>query len=138
LIGRIGERQALIFEYSGLLLVFCGYALVESRWLVTLIYIVNQLFFAFAISVKTYFQKIAAPEDISATAGVSFTINHIAAVAIPAAFGLIWLHSPALVFWLGAGMALISLLLALLVPRHPAPGCETCFSQRPPSIPPLA
>jgi hypothetical protein len=125
LIARIGERRALILEYAGLIAVFAGYAIVEDhRWAAGL-YIVDHLFFAFAIAIKTYFQKIADPKDIASTAGVSFTINHIAAVGIPAAFGFIWLDDPGLVFWIGAGMACISLLLALLVPRHPDQGNET-------------
>ncbi len=129
LIGRFGERNTLLLEYGGLVLVFCGYALVSSPGSAAVLYVIDHLFFAFAISIKTYFQKIAASEDISATAGVSFTINHIAAVGIPALFGLIWLKSPALVFWLGAGMAAVSLLLSLLIPRHPDRGNETCLSR---------
>ncbi len=78
-----------------------------------------------AIALKTYFQKIAEPKDIASTAGVSFSINHIAAVVIPAAFGLLWLVSPALVFFLGAAMATVSLLLSLLIPEQPQPGRET-------------
>jgi len=134
LIARFGERNTLIFEYSGLILVFCGYALVKSAWFAAALYIIDHLFFALAISIKTYFQKIAAAEDISATAGVSFTINHIAAVGIPALFGLIWLTSPALVFYLGAGMSLVSLLLSLLVPRHPEPGQETRLKKQPAQV----
>ena len=127
LIARFGERNALLLEYSGLIVVFCGYALVHTGWLAAGFYILDHLFFALAISLKTYFQKIADPSDISSTAGVSFTINHIAAVGIPVLFGLIWLSSPALVFWLGAAMALVSLGLSLLIPRYPEPGNETCL-----------
>ena len=129
LIGHIGERNALLIEYTGLALVFCGYALVETSSLAAGLYVVDHLFFALAISLKTYFQKIAAPEDIASTAGVSFTINHIAAVIIPACFGLIWLQSHALVFFLGAFMAATSLLLAGFIPRSPKQGQETRFSQ---------
>ncbi|MEJ1382513.1 MAG: MFS transporter [Candidatus Sedimenticola sp. (ex Thyasira tokunagai)] len=125
LIGRIGERNALLFEYGGLILVFCGYALVEQANVAAGLYILDHLFFAMAIALKTYFQKIAEPKDIASTAGVSFSINHIAAVVIPAAFGLLWLVSPALVFFLGAAMATVSLLLSLLIPEQPQPGRET-------------
>lgn len=125
LIGRFGERKALVLEYTGLILVFLGYALVETGWFAAGLYVLDHLFFALAISLKTYFQKIAAPEDIASTAGVSFTINHIAAVGIPVIFGLIWLESHALVFYLGAAMAVVSLLLSLLIPRNPEPGRET-------------
>ena len=46
----------------------------------------------------------------------------------PVLLGLLWLVSPAAVFLLAAAMAGISLCLALLIPRHPAPGRETIFS----------
>ena len=82
------------------------------------------MFFAMAIAIKTYFQKIADPADIASTAGVSFTINHIAAVIIPASFGLIWLVDPSLVFWLGALIAILSLLLSRNIPNSPSPGNE--------------
>jgi len=55
---------------------------------------------------------------------VAFTINHIAAVVIPALFGLVWLVSPAAVFLMGSGMALISLLLARNIPMAPSEGNE--------------
>ena len=130
LIGRIGERKALLIEYSGLILVFCGYALVPHGGLAAGLYVLDHLLFAMAITLKTYFQKIAAPEDIASTAGVSFSINHIAAVVIPATFGLLWLVSPALVFYCGAGMALGSLLLSLLIPENPGRGRETVISKK--------
>ncbi|MCU7812271.1 MAG: MFS transporter, partial [Candidatus Thiodiazotropha sp. (ex Notomyrtea botanica)] len=125
LIGRIGERRALLLEYAGLVLVFLGYAVVESATVAAGLYILDHLFFAMAIALKTYFQKIAAPEDIASTAGVSFSINHIAAVIIPALFGVIWLTSPSLVFFAGAAMAIISFSFALLVPEEPAEGRES-------------
>ncbi|MEW8148752.1 MAG: MFS transporter [Candidatus Thiodiazotropha endolucinida] len=128
LIGRIGEHRALLIEYAGLILVFCGYAVVETAWIAAGLYIIDHLFFAMAIALKTYFQKIAAPEDIASSAGVSFSINHIAAVVIPALFGIIWLSSPALVFYAGAAMAAVSFALSLLVPEIPAMGRESRFA----------
>jgi nitrate/nitrite transporter NarK len=128
LVGRIGERNALLIEYAGLILVFSGYALVEQAEMAAGLYVLDHLFFAMAIALKTYFQKIAAPQDIAATAGVSFSINHIAAVVIPASFGLLWLTSPELVFYAGAAMALVSLLLSLLIPDAPEAGREHRFS----------
>ena len=125
LIGKWGERRSLIFEYCGLIAIFLTYALVDNPWLAAFIYILDHAFFAMRIALKTYFQKIANPADFAPTAGVAFSINHIAAVAIPAGFGLIWLVSPALVFILGAVMAAVSLGLALLVPHMPCRGYET-------------
>jgi MFS family permease len=124
MIGIIGERRALIIEYMGLIAIFIGYALVENANIAVGLYILDHLFFAMAIAQKTYFQKIADPADIASTAGVSFTINHIAAVVIPVMFGVLWLQSPALVFYIGAAMAVLSLLLAFNVPEKPQSGCE--------------
>lgn len=110
-IGRIGERKALSLEYGGLILVFIGYALVDDEILAAALYVIDHLFFALAIALKTFFQKIADPKDIASSSGVSFTINHIAAVVIPVLFGILWLTNPALVFYLGAGFAFLSFCL---------------------------
>jgi hypothetical protein len=123
-ITRFGERLALTLEYSGLVIIFTAYAFVEVAWLAATLFILDHMLFSMAIAIKSYFQKIADPADIASTAGVSFTINHVAAVVIPATFGLMWLVSPAFVFLAGAGMAVISLVLARLVPNHPADGNE--------------
>jgi hypothetical protein len=131
LIARVGERKALVFEYLGLIGVFTAYAFVENATVAAGLYVVDHLFFALAIAIKTYFQKIADPADIASTAGVSFTINHIAAVVIPAAFGFLWLASPAAVFLAGSAMACCSLILALNVPRHPRPGEEVLVGRVP-------
>jgi len=124
LIGKIGERSVLRFEYIGLIVIFICYGLVESANLAAALYVIDHLFFALAIAIKTYFQKIAQPEDIAASAGVSFSINHIAAVVIPALLGMLWILQPAWVFYIGAGFASCSLLLAMLIPDQPAQGNE--------------
>ncbi|PWQ97356.1 MFS transporter [Leucothrix arctica] len=125
LIRFIGERQTLTLEYVGLIIVFIGYALVESAAWAIVLYILDHLFFAMAIALKTYFQKIADPADIAPTAGVSFSISHIAAVVVPVVFGYIWLVSPSAVFYAGAAMAAVSLILARMVPVKPEQGMET-------------
>jgi len=105
--------------------VFAAYALVDTAWLAVVLYILDHLFFSMAIAIKTYFQKIADPADIAATSGISFTINHIAAVLLPAALGLVWVIQPGLVFVIGAGIAVLSLVLTQLIPTVPAMGQET-------------
>ncbi|MEE4239429.1 MAG: MFS transporter [Anderseniella sp.] len=136
LVARFGERLAMVVEYSGLGLIFLLYAGLFifdwGPWVAGALYITNHLFFALALAIKTYFQKIADPGDIAPTAAVAFTINHIAAVFLPAALGYLWLTSPTTVFFLAAGMAFVSLGLSLLVPRHPEPGNETLLARRVP------
>lgn len=132
-LGRYGERNVMGFEYIGLTLVFLAYGgLYWFGWGIVIaggLYILDQLFFALSFSLKTYFQKIADPRDIAPTAAVAFTINHIAAVFLPAGLGYLWATSPDYVFVLGAGMALFAFGLICLIPRHPEPGNETVFSR---------
>ena len=118
-IAQCGERKALTFEYFGLIVVFTAYAFVDTAWVAVILYLVDHIFFSMAIAIKTYFQKIADPADMASQAGVSFSINHIAAVFIPVTFGFLWLISPSLVFLVGAGISALSLLLARLIPENP-------------------
>ena len=128
LISRVGERMALTFEYIGLIFVFVAYGLVENATLAAALYVLDHMFFAMAIAISTYFQKIADPKDMASSAGVSFTISHIAAIVIPAALGLVWIWSHALVFYCGAAFALMSLVATQFIPRDPQPGNETTQS----------
>ena len=133
-VGVFGERRALLFEYAGLVMVFLAYGGVYFfGWGVLIaagLYVIDHIFFALALALKTYFQKIADPQDIAPTAAVAFTINHIAAVFLPAGLGYLWLVSPAAVFIAAAAMASISFILAMLIPRHPSKGHETVFQHR--------
>jgi hypothetical protein len=97
---------------------------------VSLLYILDHIFFSMAIALKSYLKKIADPADIASTAGVSFSINHIAAVVLPIALGLVWIYSPALVFIVGAGIAMMSLVLSQMVPSQPEQGRETIYSNQ--------
>lgn len=133
IVARYGERNALVFEYAGLVCVFLAYGGVYFfDWgfaVAAALYVIDHMFFGLALAMKTYFQKIGDPGDIAPTAAVAFTINHIAAVFLPVLLGLMWLVSPAAVFFLAAAMAGVSLILATLIPRHPEAGNETIFSR---------
>ncbi|MDX5401632.1 MAG: MFS transporter [Rhodobacterales bacterium] len=132
-VARWGERKALGVEYLGLVCVFLGYGgIYWFGWgvmMAAFLYVADHVFFAMALALKTYFQKIADPRDIAPTAAVAFTINHIAAVFLPASLGYLWLVSPSSVFVLAAAMAGVSFSLAMLIPRHPEPGNETIFAR---------
>ena len=130
-VARYGERNALAVEYFGLAVVFFAYGgIYIFGWGILIaasLYILDHLFFALALAIKTYFQKIADPQDIAATAAVAFTINHIAAIFLPVSLGFLWLISPFLVFCTAGTLAICSLVLALLIPREPRKGKETIF-----------
>lgn len=123
-----GERRSIVIEHAGLFAVFALYALVNDAWIAAALFMLDNAFFAMSIAHRTYFQKIGDPEDMAPTAGVAFSINHIAAVFIPIPLGLLWDRDYTMVFWVGSGIALVGLLFAFLVPRDPARGQETTLS----------
>jgi predicted MFS family arabinose efflux permease len=130
LIIRWGERRALLLEYTALIGLFVAYAFVSHPWVAVGLFVIDNVLFALAIAIRTYYQKIADPADMANSSGVSSTINHIAAVFLPAALGFVWLTSPSAVFLIGAGFACCSLACAMLVPASPAPGNEVVWLRR--------
>ena len=73
-----------------------------------------------SIAIRTYFQKVADPRDIAPSMAVGFTINHIAAVVLPAIGGVLWMVDYRIPFVAGAGMAMISLIAVQQI-RVPSP-----------------
>ena len=107
---RFGERKVLSLEYISLVFIFIAYATTDSKWLVAALFILDHIFFNFAIAIRTYFQKVGDPRDIAPSMAVGFTINHIAAVFLPALGGYLWVMDYRIPFFGGAAMAFISLL----------------------------
>ena len=138
-LAKYGERRMFMVEHFGVACVFMAYGGIYSfGWGAAIgatLYVLDHMFFAMAFSLKTYFQKIGDPADMAPTAAVAFTINHIAAVFLPAALGYLWVSSPETVFGLATLMAFATLALAFLVPYDPGPGNETIFSARSLPIP---
>jgi MFS family permease len=114
---RFGERKVLSLEYASLVVIFMAYALTDSKWVVALLYILDHIFFNFAIAIRTYFQKVGDPRDIAPSMAVGFTINHIAAVFLPALGGFLWVVDYRIPFFGGAAMAFISLLAVQAIDR---------------------
>ncbi|MDD3343492.1 MAG: MFS transporter [Sulfurospirillaceae bacterium] len=115
LIERFGEKLSLRFEYISIITIFILYGFVQTKAMAIGLYILDNLFFTIAIALKTYFQKIADPKDIAVTSGVGFAINHIAAVSLPFTLGIVWMYSNSAVFFIGAAIGCISLMLTFLI-----------------------
>ena len=128
LVERIGERKALTLEYIGLIIIFLSYAVVDNMNIALVLYILDNIFFSISFAINTYFQKIADPADIASTSGISFTINHIAAVLLPALLGLVWIENHGAVFLIGASIAAASLILVRAIPDAPEIGKETYWT----------
>ncbi len=107
---RFGERRVLSLEYTSLFFIFMAYATTDFKWVVAVLYILDHIFFNFSIAIRTYFQKVGDPRDIAPSMAVGFTINHIAAVFLPAIGGFLWVLDYRIPFFGGAVMAVISLI----------------------------
>lgn len=115
---RFGERKVLSIEYLSLIFVFVAYAITDSKLIVAILYILDHIFFNFSIAIRTYFQKVGDPRDIAPSMAVGFTINHIAAVFLPAIGGFLWIIDYRIPFFGGAAMALISLIAVQKISVH--------------------
>ena len=112
---RFGERAVLSLEYSSLIFIFIAYATVTSKGLLAFLYVMDHLVFNCAIAIRTYFQKVSDPRDIAPSMAVGFTINHIAAVVLPALGGLLWIIDYRIPFFVGAAFSLVSLTAVQLI-----------------------
>ena len=126
-INAFGERTLCTVEYLGVIMIFLTYAYASSRWVVAGMYIIDYILFNFAVAIRTYFQKIADPADIAPTSAVGFTINHIAAVFLPALGGYLWMLDYRIPFIMGAALGVVSLILAQFIrlPEHHTPVGQT-------------
>jgi hypothetical protein len=115
---RFGERKILSLEYVSLIPIFLAYATAQSKILIMILYILDQVFYNFHIAIQTYFQKIGSPKDIASSISVSFTINHIAAVFLPAIGGMLWMIDYRIPFIGGAIFSLVSLIAVQKIPTR--------------------
>ena len=85
------------------------------------LFVLNNLMFGAQIALPTYFQKIAvSEEEITSNVALDQTINHIAAIVIPVAGGMIWeAFGFRVPFVAGAAITVVSLgfTLAMRVPE---------------------
>ena len=123
-IVRFGERRVLSLEYFSLIFVFLAYAAVDSKMVVAVLYILDHIFFNFAMAIRTFFQKIGDPPDIAPSMAMGFTINHIGAVVFPVMGGLLWMIDYRIPFITGAGLSLISLVAVQLISGQVARAAE--------------
>ena len=122
LIDRIGERRSMSFYYVAIALTFAGYALVRHVVVLEVLWVVDSILFSFGIGITTYLNRIVRPGELTPSLAMGQTMNHIAAVVIPLAGGLLWqrfgYHAP---FWCGVVAALASLLITQALLPRPQP-----------------
>ena len=127
LVSRFGERLVLTVNFVGLIGVFLGYAYITYLPILFVLFVFDHIFFGLNLAVDSYFQKIAiSPEEITSNVSMAQTINHISALIVPVAGGLLWeAVSPSATFLAGVGIAVVSLVLVQFMnvesPAQPVP-----------------
>ena len=126
LIDRIGERPVLVFYFACLTICFVGYATIDNRTVLCVLYVVDSAFFVFAMALTTYVNKIAPPSEHTPTLSMGVAFNHVAAVIMPLVGALLWNYAGyEWVFIMGAVAAAVSVIPALCLPKHVRPSAPT-------------
>jgi predicted MFS family arabinose efflux permease len=114
---RLGERRMLTVYYVAVAVIFAGYATVHNPHGLYVLYCLDSLFFLFSVGLTTYLRRIAGSEDLTSSLMMGLTFNHVAAVAVPIAGGLVWeRYGYENTFWVGVGIVALSLLLCRRLP----------------------
>ncbi|HIG47959.1 MAG TPA: MFS transporter [candidate division Zixibacteria bacterium] len=117
LMGRMvdnwGERRMLSASYIGLALVFFGYAVIQDRATLYVLFCIDNLIFFGGIALTTYIYKITPEKDLKPTLSMGVTMNHIAAVIAPLVGGVAWYYlGYQVIFFSGSALAIISLIVS--------------------------
>ncbi len=116
LIAKYGERLLLTIEYVAMVAIFAAYGFVEHTLTLYVLFVLDGIFFGIGIGISTFFQKIAAQEDITANVSIGMSANHISAVAIPLIGGLLWSLGHEITFLMGSVIAFASLISVQFIP----------------------
>ncbi|HUW57693.1 MAG TPA: MFS transporter [Planctomycetota bacterium] len=122
-IDRFRERRILLFYYASLTLLFVGYAFIRQPGVLYAIYIADNAFFVFAMSLETFVGRIAPKRELTPTLSMGVAMNHVAAVIMPLVGGILWItFGYEWTFLMGAAAAAVSVaVVAIWVPRRLAP-----------------
>ena len=127
LIGRltdkIGERRPLTFYSIALIVVFFGYTHFEMVGALYALYLVDNILFGFGVGYTTYLHRIAEPSELTPCLAMGTTMNHIAAVTVPAGGAWLWAHygNYKLPFYVGIIIAFVALIATQFLPARADP-----------------
>jgi hypothetical protein len=121
LMDRRGEKEPLTWYAIGLIVVFVGYAITRSVQALYALYLIDNILFSFGVGFTTYLHRIVRKGDLTPSLAMGVTMNHVAAVTVPFFGALLWKASGnyQLPFWVGVGIAAVSLVATRWLPAGP-------------------
>lgn len=125
---RLGERRVLTAYYllvAGVFLLYTRITMLAeaTQWppqgIFFVIFAVDNLLFTASVGIQTYIRHIAPSEDLSASLAMGLTWNHVAAVTVPVAAGVIWAtYGYERIFACGIVLALASVAMCMTLPKQ--------------------
>ncbi len=130
-VDRQGERKPLTFYAVGLIVVFFGYATLQSKGALIALFLIDNVLFSYSVGFTTYLHRIVRPGELTPCLAMGTTMNHVAAVTVPVGGAYLWHASRnyQLPFWVGVAIAAVSLVATRWLPagaasRRDAPPLE--------------
>jgi len=112
----LGERPILVGSSLVLVFVFFGYAYITSLYLLIGLFVVDHVLFGSSVALQSYLRKIAPKGELTQQLSIGLTTNHIAAVIIPVAGGIMWdTLGYRTTFLLGAAIVALDVCFSLLI-----------------------
>ncbi len=113
---RLGERFLLAFSSFLLIFIFAGYAYVGSLYVLLVFFVIDSILYGSSVALNSYIRKIARKRDLTNALSIGLTMNHVAAVVIPIAGGVMWdTLGFRVTFIMGAVIVLADMCFSLLV-----------------------
>jgi predicted MFS family arabinose efflux permease len=120
LLDTFGERLTLSGSYVLLALCFVGYATVHDAWFLGAMLIGIRLLVTLRIGLSTYVNRIAPPEELTATLAAGVSINHITSVTMSLLAGtLLGVFGYETLCWGSAVIIALSVPFALAIRTAP-------------------
>ena len=120
LLDTLGERLTLSASYVLLALCFVGYATVHHAWFLSAMLIGIRLLVTLRIGLSTYVNRIAPPDELTATLSAGVSINHITSVTMSLLAGsLLGMFGYEALCWGSALIITLSVPFALAIRTDP-------------------
>ncbi len=119
IIDKSGEKIPLRFYSVGLIVVFLGYAVTRSVYILAGLFLLDNILFSFSVGYTTYLHRIVRKDELTPCLAMGTTMNHIAAVAVPVGGALLWQRfgNYQLPFWVGVAIACVALIANRWLPN---------------------
>ncbi len=122
-VDSIGEKKPLTWYAIGLIVVFLGYSTFQTVGALYALFLIDNVLFSFGVGFTTYLNRIARPGELTPCLAMGITMNHVAAVTVPWLGALLWQSTKnyQMPFWVGTGIAVVSLFVTQRLPSGPRP-----------------